>query len=92
MPRRLYEGTICNHKAAFQHFRTSLTAGAETAVKVAKQAARLGQKYAGDMPKYTEPGYWVGSVYYQWGRIVLPLFPDDDNKFERVSDRGAGAE
>ena len=45
-------------------------------------------KYAGSGPKYTELGYWVITPIYEFGRIVLPIFPDSDIEFVRVPTPG----
>lgn len=36
-------------------------------------------------PKCSDPGYWVGKPYRALGKIVLPMFPDENMNFERVT-------
>jgi hypothetical protein len=35
--------------------------------------------------QYTTPGYWVGTPERWLGKVTIPVFPDADIKFERVS-------
>ncbi|MCA2964782.1 MAG: hypothetical protein INH40_12825 [Acidobacteriaceae bacterium] len=35
--------------------------------------------------QYTAPGYWVGKPEQRLGKVTIPVFPDADIKFERVS-------
>lgn len=39
----------------------------------------------GDSVKYTDPGYWITTPSYGFGKIVIPIFADADVKFERTS-------
>ena len=39
----------------------------------------------GESVKYSIPGYWIATPSYQSGKIVIPVFPDADIKFERTS-------
>lgn len=39
--------------------------------------------------KYTEPGYWIAKPSYEFGKIVIPIFPDADVKFVRTTRRNA---
>jgi len=34
-------------------------------------------------PKYTEPGPWTVTPTFEWGTVVLDLFPDDDIAFRK---------
>jgi hypothetical protein len=41
---------------------------------------------SGQQPKFTEPGLWVLSPEYQWGKVSIDIFPDDDIAFKKTSD------
>ena len=36
-------------------------------------------------PKYTEPGHWSIRPERHWGKVILPIFPDEDTEFKMVS-------
>lgn len=37
--------------------------------------------------EYSEPGYWVVQPYYYFGKVMIPIYPDSDVKFEQTRSR-----
>lgn len=36
-------------------------------------------------PRYTEPGHWSIRPERHWGKVILPIFPDEDTEFKMIS-------